>query len=87
MAAPTIFPVRYRATRLAVEGRDRRKVVGDGAAAGSPQYVPKESQRRRTTAVHRIATHGKMIATVPHFVGPGHERKCEGLANLAPKRT
>jgi hypothetical protein len=24
-------------------------------------------------AVHRIATHGKMIATVPQFVGPGHD--------------
>ena len=55
------------------EGRDRGNVVGDGAEAVSPQYTPKESQRRRSTAVHRIATRGRMNATVPRAVGSGQQ--------------
>jgi hypothetical protein len=72
----TGLPQSGRAARITM-GRDRENIDGYGVSARGPLYAPKESQRFPATAVQRIATRAKMIATVPRFVGPGQDRAIE----------
>lgn len=65
-------------------GRVGKKASAYGAARIGPSPARERVSGLRKSAVHRFATGGKMIATVPQFDGPGHKESVAIAARFRP---